>query len=330
LAVALALAATAATGVAYAGNTSSPGPARPIARLSAERTLTLITGDRVTVDDTGRLVDTRPYLPIAVPSTRTEYVNADPGVQRAAAVVESVSDDVGALTQADTYVAYQAGRTYDQRWNRGVFGPRLGTPAGYREGVTRTGDRITVGVARFGDGEGRPGDSATAARTTALYRDGELVAGADGTVDVPAGAAAYRLELNIERGAPFELSTKTRAVWTFQSGHVDGQTALPLWDIRFTPDLDRYNAVPSGRTCAVPVTVTAQAGSSPGRLGPVTVEVSFDDGATWRATPLHNGAILVAHPNGDGFVSLRAKATGSAGNSVEQTVIHAYRYGASV
>jgi hypothetical protein len=41
--------------------------------------------------------------------------------------------------------------------------------------------------------------------------------------------------------------------------------------------------------------------------------------------PVHDGMVLVPHPKGDGYVSLRATATDSEGNSVIQAVIRAYR-----
>jgi hypothetical protein len=54
--------------------------------------------------------------------------------------------------------------------------------------------------------------------------------------------------------------------------------------------------------------------------------VSFDDGATWKPVRLKDDAALVPLPGGEGFVSLRATAADSDGNTVEQTVIRAYRY----
>jgi hypothetical protein len=58
------------------------------------------------------------------------------------------------------------------------------------------------------------------------------------------------------------------------------------------------------------------------------VQVSYDDGATWRPVPVLGTGLertaLVFHPRGDGFVSLRASAVDSNGNAVEQTIIHAY------
>lgn len=61
----------------------------------------------------------------------------------------------------------------------------------------------------------------------------------------------------------------------------------------------------------------------------LTVEVSYDDGLTWskaqvRACP-DGWTATVRHPAGGSFVSLRATATDAAGNSVTQTITHAYR-----
>jgi hypothetical protein len=55
--------------------------------------------------------------------------------------------------------------------------------------------------------------------------------------------------------------------------------------------------------------------------------VSFDDGASWRRVPVVAGTAIVAHPAGAGFAALRASATDTAGNTVEQTIIRAYRFG---
>jgi hypothetical protein len=79
----------------------------------------------------------------------------------------------------------------------------------------------------------------------------------------------------------------------------------------------------------VPVIVQAQAGSAATRNRSLRVEVSYDDGRTWQPVELRRGPggtrAILAHPRGAGFVSLRAKAADSAGNTVEQTIIRAYR-----
>jgi len=59
--------------------------------------------------------------------------------------------------------------------------------------------------------------------------------------------------------------------------------------------------------------------------------VSYDDGRTWKHVvvlgPLGEKAVaVVPSPRGSGFVSLRASATDTAGNTVRETIVRAYRY----
>ena len=85
----------------------------------------------------------------------------------------------------------------------------------------------------------------------------------------------------------------------------------------------------AGAVHAVPISVTSQPDADTGKLAKVTIEASFDDGATWRRVPLVDGAAKFPHPRGNGFVSPRASAADSKGNTVTQTVVRAYRYGRS-
>jgi len=276
-----------------------------------------------------------PALSFHLPFTRTEYYNTDPGVESAGDFWERSDDDVVTHTEATSYTQYRADRTYHEEWNSGVFAPSLAAPYSFDgwQGVTRAADSIGIDVPLYTDGAGHPGESQTSNTSATLFRDGVKIGGTDGTrfgsIDVAPSDASYRLELHAERGAPFTLSTKTTIVWTFRSGHVDGTTpiALPLWSIRFTPELDRYNTAPGNGGYPVPVFVTPQPGAHTGTLVGLTVEASFDDGATWTPSQLHDNIAVVRHPGGAGFVSLRAKASDGAGNTVEQTIIRAYRYG---
>ena len=94
--------------------------------------------------------------------------------------------------------------------------------------------------------------------------------------------------------------------------------------VRFAPRLDRHNLAPANRLFAIPVTVDRQAVTGPVR--DLAVRVSFDDGRTWRAAPVLAGHLLVGHPEGHGFVSLRATAADRDGNAFEETLIRAYRF----
>jgi hypothetical protein len=76
-------------------------------------------------------------------------------------------------------------------------------------------------------------------------------------------------------------------------------------------------------------TLTAEAESLPGAVaagspGRVTLELSYDDGKTWhRASGGSDGRFRLAAPRKVSFVSLRASARDTAGNTVSQTVIRA-------
>jgi DNA-directed RNA polymerase specialized sigma24 family protein len=88
-------------------------------------------------------------------------------------------------------------------------------------------------------------------------------------------------------------------------GRTDGPVALPRWTVRFSPNVDQSNAVRAGAVHAVPIVVTPQPDADTGTLA------------------------KVSPPQGNGFVSLRATAADSKGNTVTQTVVRAYRYGRS-
>jgi len=177
------------------------------------------------------------------------------------------------------------------------------------------------------------------ARTTGftrLFRDGALVAQntapGNAAVSVPDGSAGYRLEAGVTpidnpTGARWEISTHVTASWTFRSAKADGLTPLPLMAVRFQPDLDGHNRAPAGRAFQIPVRVEHQPGARNVPVTNLTVQTSYDDGATWQPVPLIRTAaswrMMIANPIG-GSVSLRAMATDADGNTVEQTIERAY------
>ncbi|MEV4159677.1 S8 family serine peptidase [Nonomuraea dietziae] len=271
---------------------------------------------------------------IALPSVQTEYVNTDDGIrwQRSFRETDAQEDEVQAIS--GRAATYQRGRTHAEQWNRGVFAPTGGAEAAH-DAIIRTGDRISVNFNFYhGDGQGRPGYSRAPRQRSALYRDGRLVA--EGAAvhsqlfHVPPEAATYRVETEAERDEPF-TSTRVFAAWTFRSEHAPGTVRLPSATISFAPALNNRNISRGGVPLAVPVTVWQTPGTGAGgRLKDLNVEMSTDDGATWSTPKLvrtpAGGVVFLRNP-ATGHVSLRAKATDASGNTVEQTIIRAYRTG---
>jgi hypothetical protein len=95
--------------------------------------------------------------------------------------------------------------------------------------------------------------------------------------------------------------------------------------VRAVGRVDDQGRAPAGCFFPLKLVVQRQPGAPAVPLAPVRVEVSFDDGATWRVAPGGTDQVVVHHPAAAGFVSLRITARDIRGNSVVQTVIRAYQ-----
>jgi hypothetical protein len=230
------------------------------------------------------------------------------------------------IQQSQSPTTYKSGRHYQERWNR--------APSWPDPQVRRDGDTIMTHPTLYGDADGREGTSSVKRAHVALYRDDKLVGESDrldgNEFTVPAETASYRLTAEAERDFT-ELAKKTSTSWTFTSGHVppvEGEfTKLPLLSVRYTPPVDLQGRAPAGRV--VPVPVHVERGAPGAAVRSLTVEVSYDGGTDWQQVRLigwgDRRVALVKHPAGPGLVSLRATATDAAGNSVQQTIVNAYR-----
>ena len=258
--------------------------------------------------------------------SRQDAVLPDIGVQ---------ATELEVLSGVETY---RAGQRYQRRMNFPVYGLAVWDQPG--QGLERFGDRVSVNLGIFGDGEGNvviwpPG---YAVGTATLYRDGSKLDDSDrpdvAQFLVPADSARYRLEIAATpRWAHLsKTTTSLSAAWTFRSSRTTGSqpVRLPLSMIRFSPAVDASGHAAAGRTLVIPVTVAHLPGDGSGRLARLSAEVSYDDGRTWtKAKTIGNGsALIVHHPRRAGFVSLRASATDSRGNTAEQTIIRAYELSA--
>lgn len=229
---------------------------------------------------------------------------------------------------------FAPGRPATEKWNTAVFGPAFPKASRTYQWGGRLGDELAVDVPMFTDQDpNHYGYSRVDTARTTLHRDGELLAETeyDGYVEtvVPPAKGTYRLHAEAARSGVSELSTRVTADWTFTSEHVAGEEprALPLVAVRFAPSLDERNSARAGRPFTFPVYV--QRNGTTGAPGVRTaVQVSYDDGTTWKPVPLvrlgERWVATVVHPAGAKFVSLKAQARDGAGNAVDQTIIRAY------
>ncbi|MGV9914531.1 S8 family serine peptidase [Streptomyces tendae] len=284
---------------------------------------------------------------LLVPQTREEYYT--PGVAWSVATpVDLTADGSYFVEESSPYTVYGTGRTPVGVWGTAPFAPRLPkAPVGY-EGTDplpaayRSGDRLVTLIPVF-NGAGlnhvtRPvaDTGAMEQGTTALFQGGTKVAESKtpGLLrsDLPAARGTYRLVVTARR--PSELSPEVRSEWTFSTGRTeaDGRTPLDLLDLGFTLPLDLDNSARAGRTLTGSLTVRHQSGSTgTAPVRKVTVDVSYDDGATWRRATVRDtghgrwSLIVPAGGSPKGHVSLKTTAVSTAGDRLSQTVTRAYR-----
>jgi subtilisin family serine protease len=245
-----------------------------------------------------------------LPFARTEYHNAGDGLTWGARF--------GAAS--GPFTAYTPGRTFVQAWNRKVFGPAFPPPNPWANEVSRTGDALTVNPSWFSDSSGEHGGpSMDAAHHLTVVRDGAVISDTRSpSVAVTVQPAAGVFTVTDESTRAGTYSTTSRTAWTFRSGRVAKRTMLPLSAIRFTP----------GPGNVLSFAVQHQSGSAAGPTTAFRLQVSYDDGQTWRNVLCvrvgDRGVAILRPPAAEGFVSLKASAADAAGDRVEQRIVRAY------
>ncbi|WP_307545049.1 S8 family serine peptidase [Streptomyces sp. V3I8] len=284
---------------------------------------------------------------------RTEYVSSGDTAWQHLVHHETTYDvDTPLLVgMADAPRTYRAGERTADTWQGAVVRPSI--PRGTTTPSVRSGDVLSLRIPEFtdsqaghrsrllagGGGIGTSGGAEAAQSDSAaavLYRNGRRTAEADGgyaDIEVPSGAADYRLDLTTSRVSPeWAYGTGTETSWSFRSGSTGAATALPLLQLDYDVPVDAYNAVRPGRTHTVGLSVRAQDGLAAPRGVSVQVDVSYDDGESWSRAGVkdrgHNVfEAAVRKPSrvrGDAYVTLRVTARDAAGDSVRQTVQRAY------
>ncbi|MFJ4579275.1 S8 family serine peptidase [Streptomyces echinatus] len=274
---------------------------------------------------------------VDLPAERTDYVSTGPGQLWH----ESVTARDGALEERSGLVRYDGGSRPELNWFRPVWHPWLGTGLGW--GQQRAGNQIQLNTPGWGDsGPDHTGfgdvwsDGSGMSQTTAVYLDGTLVDRGSGSAayvwDAPADEHTYKVVTDTALDAGrWQPATEGHTEWTFRSAATpeDHWTYLPLVNLAVDVDTDLAGTVRGGHRIPVGIGAEYVAGAAgTGTLGGGRLEVSYDDGTTWRTVPLTAGRGASWHgtlsvPRGAAHVSLRASAHDDKGGSVTQEIIRA-------
>jgi subtilisin family serine protease len=230
---------------------------------------------------------------------------------------------------------------HEAAWNRAPLGPAFSTagPLNAREDNT-----IVVSAPPFsGNQEGHytrtlMGEGVSG--TTRLTRDGETLGEnanlCGGRFVVPDSPGRYTLTCTASRSLPIStLGTRSEGAWTFAApGRAPTPTPipvpLPLLAVRATGAVFGMNDAPAGRLFPLVLHVDRPVGAPSVRIASLELDVSFDDGVTWKRVPVlrvpgdDRGLAILHHPRAAGFVSLRLRAADADGNRVTHTTIRAY------
>jgi hypothetical protein len=256
--------------------------------------------------------------PVLAQGNYTAWVTAGPKVKW---ITQTAVPD---LTQLGTSQSYKARSTSKESWFGGIQRPRLlGT--GMTTPPSRVGDIISVfGMPGWGSGPHEGIVYGGITLNTALYQGSTLVSeGSDFvSAEVSPDALPYRLVVDTTRGLPGRpYSPRTHTEWGFVSDNADYRALETLPLIQLDYDVSTDLAGRAQRRTEVKVTPTQlQGAAGAGAITTTTLEVSYDDGASWHRLVR---ARLDA-PSKSQYVSLRATARDTKGNTVTQTVERAF------
>ncbi|MEU4091693.1 S8 family serine peptidase [Streptomyces sp. NPDC026673] len=261
---------------------------------------------------------------LVAPGRRTDWVSAGPGVKW-----QQYASIEGWATFTDV-VGYRPGSVQKDRWFGPITRPRMvGAEIPFRVENGMGGI-----VAGFGDGgSAHSGDTGLMSRRFALYQGDKLLVQNGpwpqyGVGDLAPEKLPYRLVVDTEGNSeltPYSAITHTE--WRFVSGAAEGLQAVPLVQLDYGTELDLAGR--AKRTSAFSVTPAVLGGDSArDAVSALKLEVSYDDGASWRRLGLKERkgtwqASLNA-PSRARYVSIRVTAEQRNGGGVTQTVTRAF------
>ncbi|MFK3981350.1 S8 family serine peptidase [Micromonospora sp. NPDC050397] len=238
----------------------------------------------------------------------------------------------GGTYQIDERISYQPGSLGHERFFTPIERPYLNN--NFRPPF-RNGQTFNLDIPGAG-GDDHVGMVLNAsAQTNTLYQGGTQLGQGTGTRVTGTAPSAktlpYRLNVKTSQdptAGPY--STRTETDWTFRSKAPtgEGNAVLPLLQLDYKVDTD------AAGTTKAKTELTLAAAHLPdatdcGRIDSVGLDISYDDGAHWQRQSLDRAkdgqwkANLRA-PKGARFVSIRATARDTTGNSVTQTITRAF------
>jgi hypothetical protein len=217
----------------------------------------------------------------------------------------------------------------------GPVGPGLELPphSAFTSGAVRRGDHLQLfmtlisgaGSSAFSFADPRDATWSLRQGAHTLARGHQVIAR---DVVVPHGPRTYRLLATTHPGKAWDLSTQVSDVWTFHSR--SGRRGVPLLTPSYVPPTDLAGNLGPGRTG---YRLSFHSTPHSARVARVSVELSTNDGRSWRRARVTRGTALTFHvgyrnPAAHGatrYVSLRVTARDVRGNSVQETAMRVYR-----
>ncbi|MEW9529183.1 S8 family serine peptidase [Microbispora sp. NPDC049125] len=259
---------------------------------------------------------------------RTDWVSADQDTQWLEQAMIP-----GEVSQLSPPERYKAGSTTALDWFGPIHRPRLGANSAIRQD-----DMIAAFVPGWSDsGSDHVGTTFgnwQVKNAVSLYQGDTLLGHSDIDQFSVAGLSPsrlpYRLVSENSRGDwanPYSTGTRTEWGFTSAAGDPGAVAALPL--IQLDYDVDTDAAGLARRNADVTITPShLPGGPSSASIKAVTLDVSYDDGATWqKASVAHRDGrwtVKLHAPVNAGFVSLRTTARDDAGDSVTQSITRAF------
>ncbi|WP_155370742.1 S8 family serine peptidase [Catellatospora vulcania] len=271
-----------------------------------------------------------PVLLAPAQGRRTDWVSAEHDNQWFEQAMET------RIMLSSDLLGYRPGARHEVSW----FAP-VGRPSLLRDSLisgvpTQLGNEVMIwNLPSWGDADphhqGQVWEGEIA-QTTSLYQGGDLITEGPGSSlygQLTPGAGRVRI---VNRGtqqvvSPYSTSTQTAWTFPFTPAASDESWRLPLIGVHYAVDTDVLGRADRRAGLTVSAAHHPDAHRA-GKIRAVTVELSYDDGRTWRRATLtqRDGGwrTTLDAPRAARFVAVRVTAVDTAGNTVTQTVERAF------